>query len=504
MKIQLRKTSSVTPAQCLASFVVTHKTRKKKAILQTQGLDKDTSRILAAAHDEGTFLGEKREIGLFRNARLKGGRHWLVIGLGEAKKVTSETIRQSMASALTCVKENKFEEIHIDIDSAQPIEVSSHQVVESIAEGLTLANYSFDTYKSKEARKKSRPHVAVTLLSQKQTAAVKASLKNAQILSKAINFARELGDTPGHLMTPERLVQEAQKAAQGSALKVMAWKKTQIKKERLGGLYGVSLGSGVDPRFILMEYKGGAASKKPICFVGKGLTFDSGGISLKPGANMHEMKYDMCGGANVIATMLAIAQMKLKVNAIAYVPSSENMPGPLAVKPGDILTARNGKTVEVLNTDAEGRLILMDALSYASEKKPAAIINVATLTGAIVIALGNVYTGVFTRSDSLLEKIHTAAHRAEEKVWPMPICNEFVEDMKGNHADLANISSRGRGAGSSTAAAFLEQFVDGNIPWAHFDIAGTAWNIHDRVNYHPPKGASGYMVRTFVELAKLF
>ena len=218
---------------------------------------------------------------------------------------------------------------------------------------------------------------------------------------------------------------------------------------------------------------------------------------------MDEMKYDMCGGANVIGAMLAIAKLKLKINAIAYVAASENMPGPLANKPGDILTARNGKTVEVLNTDAEGRLILMDALSYASEKKPAAIIDAATLTGAIIISLGNSYTGVFTRNNPLMKKILTAADRAGENVWHMPICDDYVKDMKGTYADLTNLAPT-RGGGSSTAAAFLEQFVDDKIPWAHFDIAGTAWNMNNRINYHPKKGASGSMVRTFVELAKTF
>ena len=304
-------------------------------------------------------------------------------------------------------------------------------------------------------------------------------------------------------MTPEILAKITQKEAKGTALKVTVWDKIRIKKEKMGGLYGVSLGSAVEPRFIIMEYKGAATSKKPICFVGKGLTFDSGGISIKPSANMDEMKYDMCGGANVIGAMMAIARLKLKVNALAYVPSSENMPGPLANKPGDILTARNGKTVEVLNTDAEGRLILMDALSYASEKKPAAIVDAATLTGAMVIALGNSYTGVFTRNNPLLKQIQTAAQRAGENVWHMPLCEDYVNDMKGTHADLSNLASS-RGAGSATAAAFLEQFVDDSIPWAHFDIAGTAWNVHNRINYHPKKGASGCMIRTFVELAKMF
>jgi leucyl aminopeptidase len=249
-----------------------------------------------------------------------------------------------------------------------------------------------------------------------------------------------------------------------------------------------------------MEYKGGG-SKKPICYVGKGLTFDSGGICIKPGAGMDEMKYDMCGGANVIGTMLTIAKLKLKVNAIGIVPASENMPGPMANKPGDIVTSRNGKTVEVINTDAEGRLILSDALVYASEQEPQFIVDAATLTGAMVIALGDMHTGFFSRDEKLTQKIKKAASTAGELVWEMPMHEEHTKDMKGAYADLQNVTAR-KGAGSAHGAVFLAEFVDSKIPWAHFDIAGTAWNTGHRIPYNNAKGATGCMIRTFVELAK--
>jgi leucyl aminopeptidase len=216
---------------------------------------------------------------------------------------------------------------------------------------------------------------------------------------------------------------------------------------------------------------------------------------------MEEMKYDMCGGAAVIATMLALAKLKAKVNVIGLVPSSENLPDGAALKPGDIFYARNGKSVEVFNTDAEGRLILADALSYGSELKPAAMFDAATLTGAILIALGNTHTGVFTRDRKLMGKIQGAADSSGELVWSMPLTDFHGDDMKGTHADLCNISNS-RLAGSATAAAFLEQFVEPGIPWAHFDIAGTAWNVSGRFPYCPRKGASGIIVRTFVELAE--
>jgi leucyl aminopeptidase len=218
---------------------------------------------------------------------------------------------------------------------------------------------------------------------------------------------------------------------------------------------------------------------------------------------MEEMKYDMCGSAAVIATVLACAKLKLKVNVLGLVSAAENMPDGNAWKPGDVYYARNGKTVEVFNTDAEGRLVLGEALVYGSEHKPVAMFDAATLTGAILIALGNTHTGVFTRDEKLMKKIQDAADTTGELVWHMPITDWHVEDMRGTHADLCNISN-GRNAGSSTAAAFLEQFVGEGIPWAHFDIAGTAWNIASRFPYHPRKGASGIIMRTFVELAQKF
>lgn len=510
MKIQFKKSSSLSQSQCLVVFTAQSSTTAgktaagKKTQIHTKNLGKEISHILSEAHEEETLAGEQKEIRLFRNTNIGGSRHLMSVGLGDVKKMTLENLRQSMARALESIKTHGFKDIRVDIDSATTIFQPSQNVAYAITEGLALGHYSFDIYKNTPAlKKREKGEISFTLFDRKGATATRKSIESAKIVCEAVNFARTLADTPGNLMTPKVLAEAAQEAAKGTALKVTAWDKAQIKREKMGGLYGVSLGSAIEPRFILMEYKGAAASKKPICLVGKGLTFDSGGISLKPPLNMHEMKYDMCGGANVIAAMVAIAKLKMKVNATAYIPASENMPGPLANKPGDILKARNGKTVEILNTDAEGRVILMDALSYASEKKPAAIVTAATLTGAIVVALGNVHTGVFTKNQPLLKKIQEASDQTGERVWHMPLCEDYVNDMKGTHADLTNIAP-GRGAGSATAAAFLEQFVDEGIPWAHFDIAGTAWNLNHRINYHPKKGASGCMVRTFVELAKMF
>jgi leucyl aminopeptidase len=304
-------------------------------------------------------------------------------------------------------------------------------------------------------------------------------------------------------MTPTIMAETVVEAVKGTGIKATIWDGARIKKEKMGGLFGVSQGSDQDPRFIILEYKGAAASKKPIAFVGKGLTFDCGGISIKPSAGMEDMKYDMCGGANVIGATLAIAKLKLKVNLICLVPATENLVNGSATKPGDVHFARNGKSFEVNNTDAEGRLILADALCYATEQQPQVIIDAATLTGAMLVALGNIHTGYFTRNQALKKKIEAAAAESGEWVWNMPLTDHHVKDMKGTYADLSNMSA-GKGAGSGTAAAFLEQFVGEGIPWAHFDIAGTAWSTGGRLPYTPKKGASGVMIRTFVELAKQY
>ena len=460
------------------------------------GLTKTLEAKLLAGSEDGSLTGAAAESVLFREANL-GARHILCIGLGDSKSIDTETVRQAAAAACAGAKSAKAKKIAIAVDTI-PSGVSTENALQALTEGLSLAAYAFNEYKT---GKKDEGFSVVQLVSSSKSKSAEKAIENAQIVSECVNFSRSLGDRPGNLMTPTLLAEETVKAAKGTGLKVTVWDGKKIKSEKMGSFLSVSLGSVQDPRFIIMEYKGAPASKKPVCFVGKGLTFDSGGISIKPSAGMEEMKYDMCGGANVIGTLLAIAKLKLKINAIGLVPSTENMPGPNANKPGDIVTARNGKTIEVNNTDAEGRLILNDALVYACEQEPAAIFDAATLTGAMVVALGNLHTGFFTRNDKLAATVEKAAKTSGEWVWRMPLTDFHAKDMKGTYADLSNISS-GKGAGSATAAAFLEQFVAKDIPWAHFDIAGTGWHTGDRVPYNPRKGASGAMIRTFIELAQ--
>lgn len=463
----------------------------------------ETNKALENAIEEKVVTGAKNEVISFRQAKFLGFTNVIVLGLGEVSKLTHENVRQAAAGLCKEMKAIKSTEAFVHVDGLTTSKKDMTEYLRAFVEGATLASYVFDQLKSKKdqkADKKSDLDIHLVSKSGKDKAVVNA-FEEGVILSECTNFAKYLGDMPGNLMNPTILGNEAVTAAKGSKLKVTVWDKKRIEKEKMGGLLGVAQGSAQEPRFICMEYFGAAKSKKPVCFVGKGLTFDSGGISLKPGSKMEEMKFDMCGGGAVIGAMLAISQLGLKVNAIAFVPASENMPGSKATKPGDVHYARNGKSFEVNNTDAEGRLILSDALCWASEQKPEIIIDAATLTGAMVVALGNIHTGFFTKNSSLKNVVEKAATQSGELVWNMPFTEAHTKDMKGTYADLSNISYSG-GAGSATAAAFLEQFVDSEIPWAHFDIAGTAWACGNRLNYCTPKGATGVMVRTFVEIAR--
>lgn len=480
----------------LVSF--SHQTKDKKVKLSRPELNQR----LASAIQDKLLSGKASEFQIYREIELEGFRHLVVIGLGSDKDLNHEILRQAAASIYDAINRLNVEEVYLDFDSI-PARRNAPAFMKALVEGLSMSAYDFSELKSKKKDDGKKELTLQIFSEQAKNAGLKSAFEEASILAECVNFSRRLGDMPGNLMTPTILAEEAVSAARGTGIKVTVWDKARIKKEKMGGLYGVSQGSDQEPRFIIMEYNGAAKSQKPFVLVGKGLTFDSGGISIKPSAAMEEMKYDMCGGANVIGAILAIAKLKMKVNVVTLVASTENMPGPSATKPGDVHTARNGKTFEINNTDAEGRLILADALSYASELKPQAIIDAATLTGAMQVALGNIHTGFFTRNDKLKAQIESAAEASGELVWQMPLTDFHVKDMKGTFADLSNMSS-GKGAGSATAAAFLEQFVEEGIPWAHFDIAGTAWAVGGRFPYHPKKGASGVMVRTFVELAKEF
>jgi leucyl aminopeptidase len=308
------------------------------------------------------------------------------------------------------------------------------------------------------------------------------------------NLARTLQSRPGNLATPSHLAQEAERVGQETGLGVTVLGPKEMEAEGMGALLAVAQGSAQEPRLIVMEHRGGPENEPPLVLVGKGLTFDAGGISIKPSAGMDQMKFDMSGGAAVIGALQAVAELALPLNVVGIVPSSENLLSGKAVKPGDVIRTREGKTVEVLNTDAEGRLILADALSYAQTFKPAAMVDCATLTGACVIALGHHASGVLGNDQELLVQLQDAGERAGERCWPLPLWKDYREQLDSSVADLQNIG--GRPAGTITAAAFLQEFV-GEVPWGHLDIAGTAYG-EGKLSYQR-KGGYGVPTRLLLE-----
>lgn len=511
LSVHLAKNHQAMPGSTLVVFSSIAKSSAAKSSKSTvkspvKLSSMDVKNVLQSAVDDGTITGKSHEACIFRSIHINTYTNVIILGIGSGKleEKLPEAYRQLGASLHSAVKSLKSKDICVEWDGAGLGKKDFAASTQAFVEGLLLSDYSFDELKSQKKQGEEKTPITMTLVTtQYANPLLKKSLHAAEVLAECVNFSRRLGDLPGNLMTPEILADTVVAAAKGTGIKSEIWDRARIKKEKMGGLYGVAQGSEQEPRFIILRYNGAAKATKPIVFVGKGLTFDTGGISIKPSASMEEMKYDMCGGANVLGGLLAIAKLKLKVNAIALVPATENMPGGAATKPGDVHTARNGKTFEVNNTDAEGRLILSDALCFGSEQKPQMMVDAATLTGAMVVALGNTHTGYFTRSEALNKKIQSAADKSGEWVWRMPLCDHHTKDMKGVFADLSNISSS-KGAGSATAAAFLEQFVEEGIPWAHFDIAGTGWAVGNRLPYCSKKGASGVLVRTFVELAREF
>jgi leucyl aminopeptidase len=302
---------------------------------------------------------------------------------------------------------------------------------------------------------------------------IKLGIKEGQAIAEGMNLTKDLGNLPPNICTPTYLANQAKKIAKDFKMKSTILSQKQIEQLKMGSFLSVAKGSRLEPKFIIIEHKKGKKSSKPVVLVGKGITFDSGGISLKPGAAMDEMKYDMCGAATVLGVMKTIGLLNLPLNVVGLIPACENMPDGLAVKPGDIVTSMSGQTIEILNTDAEGRLVLCDALTYAERYKPESVIDIATLTGACVIALGHHASAVFSKSDDLANDLLEAGNKSIDKAWRMPLWDEYQPLLNSNFADIANIG--GRAAGSITAACFLSRFTK-KYSWAHIDIAGTAWN----------------------------
>jgi len=417
----------------------------------------------------------------------------MLLGIGERSDVGPDTLRRMIGRVAPRLA--KFGHVATALPQAVTGR-AAEDAVQAAAEGLVLGSYRFDRYKTKKENGSAGLALKrVTILGapRSNVRAARRALDRADILADAVAWARDLVNIPSIECTPDFLAREAQKMAKTEGLEVRVWKEAELKKGGFGGILGVGQGSANPPRMIELRYRGTAASRKPIALTGKGISFDSGGLSLKDPKGMEGMKSDMGGAASILATMKAVARLKPKVNVIAAIPCSENMPSGSAIRPGDVLTHRNGKTSEVLNTDAEGRLVLADSLAFLAEQKPAMIIDTATLTGACMIALGEDITGAMGNDRTLIRDVITAGAGAGEAIWELPLWQDYHRHIDSSVADVKNIGNRWGGA--ITAALFLEEFVDGT-PWVHLDIAGPAFA--ERRGDYWGRGGTGVPVRTLV------
>jgi len=422
----------------------------------------------------------------------------ILIGLGKRDEFTLDKLRGAAAKAGKAAQSHREEKLILLLDPSY-LRIEGPEAAGAAVEGVTLGLYRFSAFKTLD-REEGQDLQFLTILvpERSRLKAVRTEVAVAVKICRAAYLARDLTSMPANELTPAVLAEKAQILAEGRAkLTVTILSAPEMKRLGMNSLLGVASGSDQEPKFIIVSYLGGDEATSPVVFVGKALTFDSGGISLKPAEKMDEMKSDMAGGAAVLGAVSAAADLELPINVVALIPATENMPGGKACRPGDILRSMSGKTIEVINTDAEGRLILADALHYASRFEPAAIIDVATLTGACIVALGEQVTGMMGADGPLKEEIKRASQQTGEMVWELPLWENYHEQIKSEVADFKN--SAGRTGGAITAAAFLSKFV-GPYPWVHLDIAGPAWLTKETA--YQPKGASGVGVRLLVRFLR--
>ncbi len=447
---------------------------------------------LSLAVDQKSFTGKLNQILTLYAPDDKAAPVFVVVGLGKKAEYNSDRLRQAAASVAKSFISLNVERAAVEFFGESQLQAED---VQALAEGLIMGSYRFLDYKSEDDENPVVELKNVSVLSDKATS---DALGYGEHVAAGVCLARDLGQHPSNIATPTYLAETAERIGDSPNVHVQVFEREEFTEMGFGGLAGVAQGTDVPPKFILMEYKGGGP--KTLGLVGKGLTFDSGGISIKPAAGMDEMKYDMLGGAAVLGIMESVARVQPKINIIAAVPATENMSGGKAYKPGDILTAYNGKTIEILNTDAEGRLILADALAYVTENYELdGLMDYATLTGAVIVALGHRYSGIMTNDEAFLSEVRSAAEDSQDRVWQLPLDDEYAEDIKSKIADVKNTGAA-RQAGTIAAGQFLREFVKEGTPWCHVDIAGSGWLKKGRP--YNPDGATGAGVRMTLELIK--
>ena len=436
-----------------------------------QALDRASKGKISGILKQGDFDAKPGSTLMLYDLAGVASKRVLLVGFGNEAETGAKEFRDAMRGAVRAIQEAGLGEAALYAADVTVKDRDTSWITMQTAVCSLEFSYRFDRLKSKaQAQRKILKRIIIGFLGESKEAS--AAMQRGIAIGEGMNLARELGNLPPNICTPAYLAEQALGLGKSHKLKVTVLERKDMKRLGMGSLISVSDGSRQPPKLITLEYYGGPKKQKPVVLVGKGVTFDTGGISLKPGSDMDEMKYDMSGAGSVIGTLRAVAQMKLPLNVVGVIPATENMPDGNATRPGDIVSSMSGQTIEILNTDAEGRLILCDALTYSERFEPSAIIDIATLTGACVIALGHVASGLFANDEQLAGEVVAAGQKSWDRVWPMPVWEDYQEQLKSNFADMANIG--GRPGGSITAACFLARFTR-KLKWVHLDIAGTAW-----------------------------
>jgi leucyl aminopeptidase len=464
---------SGSPEKQRSACVVVGIFDNRKPSLSAELIDRASNGYISEIIRRGDMEGKLGATLLLHNVRGTLADRVLLVGLGKERDFREREFRSAIRAAVRLLNETGSYEAVVYLTEEK---VKRREVAWRVEHAVVVAMesvYRFDQMKSQPADVR-RPLRKLTLSVPQRSdlTAGEAAAARGLAIAHGMDLARDLGNLPGNICTPAHLAERAQALAQELGFKCEVFERGKLEELKMGSFLSVTNGSDQPPKFIVLEYFGGPKKQKPLVLVGKGITFDSGGISLKPGADMDQMKFDMCGAASVLGAFRAVAELKAKVNLVGLVPTCENMPNGRATKPGDVVRSMSGQTIEVLNTDAEGRLILCDALTYAERYEPAAVVDIATLTGAMVIALGHVASGLFSNSDSLGRALLNAGEDAFDRAWQLPLWDDYQEALNSNFADFANIG--GRAGGSITAACFLSKFAK-KFDWAHLDIAGVAW-----------------------------
>ena len=482
---------SGTPEKQRSGCLVVGVFEARKLSAVAHQIDEVSGGAIGAILRRGDLEGKSGQTLLLHNIPNIPSERVLLVGCGKEKDFNESRYREVTGKAVTALRDTGASEITTYLTE---LEVKGRDIAWKIRQAVEVTEaslYRFDRLKSKpNNNRRALRRVVLAVPKRSNLGTGEQAIKEGQAIAESVKLVRDLGNLPGNLCTPTYLAEQALAIGKQYGLKTTVLEKADMQQLGMGAFLSVARGSRQPPKLIVLEYQGDKENEAPVALIGKGLTFDAGGISIKPAANMDEMKYDMCGGASVLGAIKAAAELKLPINIVGIVPSSENLPDGDANKPGDIVTSMSGQTVEVLNTDAEGRLILCDALTYAERFKPAVVVDIATLTGACVIALGGHASGLLANNDQLARELANAGKYTYDRAWQLPLWDEYQKQLDSNFADMANIG--GREGGTITAACFLSRYAK-NFKWAHLDIAGTAWKTGKE------KGATGRPVPLLIQ-----